>query len=166
MKKYDIGFGHLGNGLTVWNRLEEKNNDYKTIAHIDINRNVKFYEELPENIKQKILTVAKTDNGNVSATQDQKRFATAPTLQVKKISEDRGYCREYYKNINNGNVYARQEEFKNVWKWYTTTAEGEPDCSIKAIYNIEIVGNWEEEKARQEAEFNKMLEDIRSKVQK
>ena len=33
-KEYDLGFGYLGNGTTVWNRLEEVDNDYKTIAHI------------------------------------------------------------------------------------------------------------------------------------
>ncbi len=32
--KYDIGVGHLGNGLTVWDRNREKNGDYMTIAHI------------------------------------------------------------------------------------------------------------------------------------
>jgi len=32
--EYDLGFGHLGNGITVWNRLQIENNDYKTIAHI------------------------------------------------------------------------------------------------------------------------------------
>ena len=33
-KAYDLGYGHLGNGLTVWNRLEEEHGDYKTVAHI------------------------------------------------------------------------------------------------------------------------------------
>lgn len=31
---YDLGFGHLGNGLTVWNRAKEVDGDYPTIAHI------------------------------------------------------------------------------------------------------------------------------------
>src|SRR5699024_2154973 len=33
-KAYDLGYGHLGNGITVWNRLEEEHGDYKTVAHI------------------------------------------------------------------------------------------------------------------------------------
>ena len=37
-KQYDIGVGHLGNGLTIWNRAEEVNGDYKTIDHIETNR--------------------------------------------------------------------------------------------------------------------------------
>ena len=30
-KAYDLGFGHLGNGLTIWNRLEEVDGDYRTV---------------------------------------------------------------------------------------------------------------------------------------
>jgi hypothetical protein len=74
MKKYELGFGHLGNGLTVWNKLEEKHGDYITVAHIDINRNVKFYEELPNEIKQQIIKVANTNNDSVSTTQEFKIF--------------------------------------------------------------------------------------------
>lgn len=58
-KQYDIGFGCLGNGTTVWNRLEEVNNDYKTIAHIsEDGKEIKYYEELPNEIKHFIETVA------------------------------------------------------------------------------------------------------------
>ena len=32
-KQYDLGFGYLGNGLTVWNRLEEASGDYKTVLY-------------------------------------------------------------------------------------------------------------------------------------
>ena len=53
-QEYDIGFGSLGNGTTVWNRLEEVNGDYKTIAHIEDNGDVKYYEELPDDVKQRI----------------------------------------------------------------------------------------------------------------
>ena len=53
-KEYELGYGRSGNGTTVWNRLEEVNGDYKTIAHIEDNGEVTFYEELPEEIKQEI----------------------------------------------------------------------------------------------------------------
>ena len=39
-KAYDLGYGHLGNGVTVWNRLEEEHGDYKTVAHIAPDRTV------------------------------------------------------------------------------------------------------------------------------
>ena len=42
LSHYDIGYGFLGNGLTVWNRLEEEHGDYKTVAHIDADRSVTF----------------------------------------------------------------------------------------------------------------------------
>lgn len=58
-KQYEIGFGCLGNGTTVWNRLEEVNNDYKTIAHIsEDGTEIKYYEELPNEIKHFIGTIA------------------------------------------------------------------------------------------------------------
>lgn len=74
-KKYDIGYGHLGNGLTVWNRLVEKNGDYERIAHINQYREVTFYnKDLPNNIKKDILEVAKNSNCTISATQQQSVF--------------------------------------------------------------------------------------------
>ncbi len=30
----NLGFGHLGNGVTVWDSNREKNNDYLAVAHI------------------------------------------------------------------------------------------------------------------------------------
>ena len=41
-KAYDLGFGHLGNGLTVWNRMEEVDGDYRTVAHIAPDRTVQI----------------------------------------------------------------------------------------------------------------------------
>lgn len=54
--------------------MEEQHGDYKVIAHINHNRNVKFYEELPQEIKDKILHFANTANPTISATQSQPVF--------------------------------------------------------------------------------------------
>jgi|LakMenEpi03Aug12_release.lakeMendotaPanAssembly.Ray.scaffolds.fasta_scaffold00415_10 hypothetical protein len=52
-KKYDIGSGYMGNGLTVWNRAEEENDSYKTIAHISSNGDMKIHDkQLPSDIKK------------------------------------------------------------------------------------------------------------------
>ena len=60
-KKYDIGFGFKGNGTTVWNRLEEVDNDYKTIAHISSDGNtIKYYEELPDVVRKQIESFARS----------------------------------------------------------------------------------------------------------
>lgn len=47
--KFAFGFGHLGNGQTVWNYLDEENGDYKQVAHIDDLGNLKIYDNtLPQ----------------------------------------------------------------------------------------------------------------------
>jgi hypothetical protein len=52
-KKYDIGSGWMGNGLTIWNRAEEKNGEYKIIAHISKDGTLKIYDKaLPNDIKK------------------------------------------------------------------------------------------------------------------
>ena len=78
-KKYNLGYGYFGNGLTVWNNLEYEHGDYKTIAHIDADRTVQFYDEnLPEIIKEKIRHAAATSEATVSATQDTPIFSVPP----------------------------------------------------------------------------------------
>uniref|UniRef100_UPI00321FC51D N-6 DNA methylase n=1 Tax=uncultured Alistipes sp. TaxID=538949 RepID=UPI00321FC51D len=77
--QYDLGYGHLGNGLTVWNRLEEVHGDYKTVAHIDPDRTVTFYDAgLPEEIREEIQKIAATSEMSISATQDAPVFSTPP----------------------------------------------------------------------------------------
>ncbi len=77
--RYDLGYGHLGNGLTVWNRLEEVHGDYKTVAHIDPDRTVTFYDAgLPEEIREEIQKIAATSEMSISATQDAPVFSTPP----------------------------------------------------------------------------------------
>ena len=77
LSQYDLGYGHMGNGLTVWNRLEEENGDYKTIAHIAPDREVTFYDkDLPELIREQVQEIADTSELTVSATQDAPVFST------------------------------------------------------------------------------------------
>lgn len=77
--KYVLGFGHLGNGVVVWNRLQEEHGDYKKVAYISANREVKYYDNnLPLDIKQKIENFAATSTLTISATQDQQVFHVPP----------------------------------------------------------------------------------------
>ncbi len=79
---YDLGFGHLGNGVTVWNRLELRDGDYKTIAHIAPNRTVTYYEDgLPEDVRAQIEEFAATSTMTISATQDAPVFSTPPLVR-------------------------------------------------------------------------------------
>ena len=54
-KVYDLSYGFLGNGVTVWNRAEEHDGDYMTVAHIERDRSIKFYDkDMPEEVKESI----------------------------------------------------------------------------------------------------------------
>ena len=77
--KYKLGFGHMGNGLTVWNSLAYENGDYKTVAHIAPDRTVTFYDDdMPESVRRRIIHEAETANPTISATQDAPVFSTPP----------------------------------------------------------------------------------------
>ena len=95
-KEYDLGFGYLGNGTTVWNRLEEVDNDYKTIAHIsDDGKTIKYYEELPDEVRKHIEAFAereKTEKGESGWTHDSSAIlkisgqsAPSPSLNSPRI---------------------------------------------------------------------------------
>ena len=68
--KYDIGMARKGNGLTIYNKAEEENGDYKNVAHIDNKGKVKYLDKkIPSNIKKEIEAEAKkmmeiTNEGN------------------------------------------------------------------------------------------------------
>ena len=87
-KAYDLGFGHLGNGLTVWNRLEEVDGDYRTVAHIAPDRTVQFYdEEMPQEIRERIQQVADSSEMTVSATQNTPVFSVPPREEPPQKEE-------------------------------------------------------------------------------
>ena len=88
-KAYDLGYGYLGNGVTVWNRLEEEHGDYKTVAHIAPDRTVTFYEEeMPQAVREEIQRIADTSEMTISATQDAPVFAVPPRVQEPPQKEE------------------------------------------------------------------------------
>lgn len=102
ISRYDLGYGAMGSGLTVWNRKEQERGDYKTIAHIDADRSVTLYDDnLPDAIRERIQEVARTAELTVSATQDNPVFEepskeiptreiehTAPVVEKPVTSEE------------------------------------------------------------------------------
>lgn len=59
-KKYDLGFGSLGSGTTVYNRAKMVGSDYPTIAHISDHGVVNYYgKEYPAEVKKEIEDFAK-----------------------------------------------------------------------------------------------------------
>ena len=88
-KAYDLGYGHLGNGLTVWNRLEEEHGDYKTVAHIGPDRAITVYDkEMPQAVRDEIQRIADTSEMTVSATQDAPVFTVLPRVQEPPKKEE------------------------------------------------------------------------------
>ena len=66
-KKYDIGSGYMGNGLTIWNRAEEEHGDYKIIAHISPQGKLSVRDkQLPADLKKTFQIWADSmANGNM-----------------------------------------------------------------------------------------------------
>ena len=53
-KEYDLKYGSLGNGIMVYNRAEEAFNGFRELAHISEDGNIRYYTELPDNVKAEI----------------------------------------------------------------------------------------------------------------
>lgn len=89
-KKFDLGWGHLGNGISVWNRAKEERGDYQKVAHIDSKRNIKYYiTNLPTDIKKQIEKIAKGKNPSVSTSQpDIKVFDENKKPEVHTVTYD------------------------------------------------------------------------------
>jgi hypothetical protein len=67
---YDLCHGHLGNGLTVWNRAKEEHGDYQTIAHIGPDRQITWRSKnLPIEVVEYVMDIAAGTNSAVSVTQ-------------------------------------------------------------------------------------------------
>lgn len=65
----ELMFGHLGNGVTVCDRLREENGDYMKVAHISYERGIIYYNTISEEGKQRIERFAQAENMTKSATQ-------------------------------------------------------------------------------------------------
>jgi hypothetical protein len=73
--KFDLGAGHLGNGLTVWNRAKEVRGDYQTVAHISPKREITWYvKNPPKNVVEYVEECAKSDPSISTSQPDQKVF--------------------------------------------------------------------------------------------
>lgn len=59
MPKEDLGFGEKGNGVTVWDRFREKDNDYLRVAHISTDGKIEYFEDISEEGKERIEAFAK-----------------------------------------------------------------------------------------------------------
>lgn len=88
---YDIGMGHKGNGLTVWDRNREENGDYVTIAHIDDRGKLTIHDKSAPSAVKKFLQklAADTKRGDVATEAVVERFLTEKDWAQKNL----GYSR-------------------------------------------------------------------------
>ena len=95
-KAYDLGFGSLGNGTTVWNRLEERDGDYRTVAHISDDGNVNFYDhDMPPEVIDRIHAVVERQHEKSQTLPDPKTWIEDMVAEygdeiVRQVQEDRG----------------------------------------------------------------------------
>jgi hypothetical protein len=117
--KFDLGSGHLGNGITVWNRAKEEHGDYQKIAHIGPDRKISWYiKNPPKEVVEYVQQCAKEDP-RVSQTQDQKVFHTkagAMNLKNMKIGETSKVNADSYEQGIEANRQKVAKEFPALWK--------------------------------------------------
>ena len=139
--RYDLGYGHLGNGLTVWNRLKEEHGDYMTVAHIAPDRTVTFYDQaMPEVVKAQIRKMALTAEMSISSTQDAPVFSVPPQVpeqehtrqdavpynyefEYRRLSVLKSDC-EYFlgagqrhiKHLSEGNIEAQIAKMRELYE--------------------------------------------------
>lgn len=74
----ELGFGHLGNGISVWDRLHEEHGDYQKVAHIDSDRKITYYKTLDNKYIRQIEQFAANADPRCSVTQNCKVFRNRP----------------------------------------------------------------------------------------
>ena len=138
-KQYDLGYGHLGNGVTVWNKAELFEGDYKTVAHIQPDRTVTFYEDdLPDAVREEIETVARTSEMTVSATQDAPVFSTPAQPEQEPVTPAEKSSEEVTTVPNNENISETQPvEAPTEPQFHIHAAEY---LRLKAEYPTHMIG--------------------------
>lgn len=149
--KYDLGFGHLGNGITVWNRLGEAYGDYKRVAHISPERVVTYYDkEMPEAVKQKIRDFAEREDPPISATQEARVFSKPPKVIEKAPEQGKEEEREhvpcladFYSSVGRGDILHDSTVEGSLWspvsgRGYYADINAWIYCNREAAYVIEL----------------------------
>ena len=88
-RKFDLGHGALGNGVTVWNRAKEVHGDYEKVAHIGADRKIKWYiKNPPKAVKDYVEKIAKGKNFAASSSQPDKKVFKEGSTASKEIAID------------------------------------------------------------------------------
>lgn len=78
-------------------------------------------------------------------------------IKVEKIGENRGFCREYFKNVETGTRYARQKTFNGKFQWFIVDKNGEPSSPLKDDIRIVRTDTEEEYKKKRLDSIEKIL---------
>lgn len=143
-----IMFGHLGNGITVWDTTKQDNTnfDYLKIAHIDKNRNIEFYvNDLDKEELDYINIYANTANPRISSSQAQLVFTEKAELKAHYFTFGIGteYEDKYYKIMAHTSKEARTimiDKFKLRWAFQYT----EEQWKGQGIETLAEKWNWTE----------------------
>jgi hypothetical protein len=83
-KKYDLGYGFMGNGITVWNREDIEDGDYIKVAHISDSGKVSFYDkDMPDAIKEEIEKEAEKHKEKIDKKREEDQKAEAEYQKLK-----------------------------------------------------------------------------------
>lgn len=90
-----LGFGYLGNGITVWDSNRKRNGDYLTVAHIAYDRTVKFYAELSPEAIRRIENFAKYNNSCPATQPHMLALKPLDGSSFMSLEEKDSFLREY-----------------------------------------------------------------------
>jgi len=142
--KRDINFAHLGNGISVYDRLHEKNGDYESVAHIDRYRVIEYRANITEEYRKKVEIYAATKDPRISTTQDQKVFETRPGVaaRIKKLQSGSGRygeCEVCHKDVDTTylltpfRAYQTQRNETGLTHHKTHDVFGHKNCCIQTL---------------------------------
>lgn len=127
-------FGHLGNGITVWDttKKDQTNFDYVIVANINEDRVVKFYTNCSVEDANFITLYAKTANPRISSTQAQEVFKIKAVKNVYYFTF--GYGMEYQGMYVEIEAYSSEEarqlmiaKYGTRWSFQYNEKEWEDD---------------------------------------
>lgn len=134
--QYDIAFGHKGSGITVWDRQQLENGDYKTIAHIRDAGQVYFYDNnLPDNVKRQIKNLAMVQEAEFGKQHNEMRAAGEKEVHLYEKPEEFDYNFPFDPVI----VIPLTDEQKNDMSqnpYYETPHYGLPGLTLEQVASV------------------------------
>jgi hypothetical protein len=83
-ERYELEYGFLGNGITVWNKaVLNAENEHISVAHINTDRTVDFYDaDMPDGVKAQITKTAGSPDTWASGFEPARESSEPPALDL------------------------------------------------------------------------------------